>query len=44
MEKLTSIEQLRHFAEDGGKSKEEIAKIKEPRKEIVMQAKGILVL
>jgi hypothetical protein len=43
-EKLTTVEQLRHFAEDAGKSKEEIAKIKEPKKEIVMQAKGILVL
>jgi hypothetical protein len=43
-EKLTTVEQLRHFAEDAGKSKEEIAKIKEPKKEIVMQARGILVL
>lgn len=43
-EKLTSIEQLRHFAEDAGKSKAEIAKITEPKREIVIQAKGILVL
>ena len=43
-QKLTSVEQLRHFAEDAGKSKEEIAKIKEPKKEIIVQAKGILVL
>ncbi len=43
-EKVTTVEQLRHFAEDGGKSKEEIEAIKEPKKEIVIQAKGILVL
>ena len=43
-EKLTSVEQLRHFAEDAGKSKAEIAKITEPRKETLVQAKGILVL
>lgn len=43
-EKLTTVEQLRHFAEDAGKSKEEIAKITEAKKEIVVQAKGILVL
>jgi hypothetical protein len=42
--KETSVEMLRHYAEDGGKSKEEIAAIKEPKKEIVLQAKGILVL
>jgi hypothetical protein len=40
----TSVKQLRHFAEDAGKSKEEIAKIKDPKKEIVIQAAGILVL
>lgn len=43
-EKVTSAAQLRHLAEDGGKSKEEIAKIKDSKKEIVVQAKGILVL
>ncbi len=43
-EKLTTVEQLRHFAEDAGKSKDEIAKIKDPKKEIIVQAKGILVL
>jgi hypothetical protein len=42
--KETSVEMLRHYAEDAGKSKEEIAAIKEPIKEITMQAKGILVL
>jgi len=43
-EKITTVEQLRHFAEDAGKSKEEIAAITEPKKEIVLQAKGIVVL
>ncbi|MGV3595314.1 MAG: DUF4920 domain-containing protein [Sediminibacterium sp.] len=40
----TSVKQLKHYAEDAGKSKEEIAKITEPKKEIVIQAAGILVL
>ena len=43
-EKITSVEQLRHFAEDAGKSKLEIAAIKEPKKEILMQAVGIVVV
>lgn len=43
-ERVSTVEQLRHLAEDGGKSKEEIAKITEPKKEIVIQAKSILVL
>lgn len=42
--KETSIDMLRHYAEDAGKSKEEIAAIKDPKKEIVLQATGILVL
>ncbi len=42
--KETSVEQLRHFAEDAGKTKDEIAKITEPKKEIVFQATGIKVL
>ncbi len=42
--KETSVEMLKHYAEDAGKSKEEIAAIKEPKKEVVLQAKGILVL
>ncbi len=43
-EKLTTVEQLRHFAEDAGKSKKEIARITEAKREIIVQAKGILVL
>lgn len=42
--KETTVDMLRHYAEDAGKTKEEIAAIKEPKKEIVLQAKGILVL
>lgn len=42
--KETSVEQLRHFAEDAGKTAKEIAEITEPKKEIVFQATGIKVL
>ncbi len=42
--KETSIEMLRHYAEDAGKTPAEIAAIKEPKKEITMEASGILVL
>lgn len=42
--KETSLEMLRHYAEDAGKSKAEIAAIKAPKKEITMEAIGILVL
>lgn len=41
--KETSVKQLKHYAEDAGKSKEEIAKIKEPKKELIFVAKGVLV-
>lgn len=43
-EKITTVESQKHLLEDAGKSKEEIAKITKPKKEIVIQAKGILVL
>ena len=42
--KETSVAMLKHYAEDAGKSKAEIAAITEPKKEIVLQANGILVL
>lgn len=42
--KETPVDMLKHYAEDAGKSKEEIEAIKEPKKEIVLHAKGILVL
>ena len=42
--KETSVKQLKHYASDAGKSKEEIEKIKEPKREIIFVAKGVLVL
>ena len=39
-----SVKQQRHYAEDAGKSKEEINKINKPKKEIQFIAKGVLVL
>jgi hypothetical protein len=42
--KEVSVKQQRHYAEDAGKSKEEIEKIKEPKKELQFVAKGVLVL
>jgi hypothetical protein len=43
-EKQTSVAQLKHYAEDAGKSKEEIDAIKEPKTEITITAKGVLVI
>lgn len=42
--KETSVEDQKHFAEDAKKSAEEIAKITEPKKEIVFEAKGVVIL
>jgi hypothetical protein len=42
--KETSVKQLQHYAKDAGKSKEEIAKIKKPKKEVQFVANGVLVL
>jgi hypothetical protein len=42
--KTTSVEELKHYAEDAKKSKEEIEAIKEPKKEIRFIAKGIRVV
>ena len=42
--KNTSVEELRHYAEDAKKSKEEIAAITKPEKEIRLTAKGIMIL
>lgn len=42
--KETSVERLKHYAEDAGKTQEEIAKIVAPKKEMTMDAAGILVL
>ena len=40
--KETSVEELKHYAEDAGKTKEEIAKIIEPKKEFAFEANGVL--
>lgn len=40
----TSVEELKHYAEDAKKSKEEIAAITEPKEEIRLTASGILVV
>lgn len=42
--KETSVSMLKHYAEDAGKSKEEIEKIKEPKKEVIMTIKGVKVV
>lgn len=42
-EKVTSVNELRHYAEDAGKSQDEIEKITEPKKEIRFMASGIVV-
>lgn len=41
---VTSVEDLRHFAEDEGKSKEEIEAITEPVEELKFMASGVLLL
>lgn len=39
----TSVDELRHYAEDAGKSKDEIAKITEPKTELTFEANGVLI-
>lgn len=39
----TDVETLRHYAEDQGKSKEEVAAITAPKKEITFEASGALI-
>jgi hypothetical protein len=39
----TSVEDLRHYAEDAGKSKEEIEAIKEPKRELAFEATGVVI-
>jgi hypothetical protein len=41
--KTTSVAELQHYAEDAGKSKEEIAKITSPKTELAFVADGVLV-
>lgn len=40
----TSVASLKHYAADAGKSKEEIAAINEPKKDISIMADGVLVV
>lgn len=39
---VTPVDELRHYAEDAGKSKEEIAKITEPKIELKFEATGVV--
>lgn len=39
----TDVETLRHFAEDQGKSDEEVAAITEPKREITFEATGVII-
>jgi len=41
---VTSVDELRHYAEDEGKSPEEIAKITEPAEELKFMADGVIIL
>ena len=41
---ITSVDELRHLAEDAGKSKEEIEAITEPKEELKFMATGVLLL
>lgn len=40
--KEVSVDELKHYAEDAGKSEEEIAKITEPKVEMAFEATGVL--
>jgi hypothetical protein len=40
----TPVEQLKHFAEDDGKSPEEIAKINKPKTEMKFMATGVVIM
>ncbi len=41
---VTSVDELRHYAEDEGKSAEEIAAITEPEEELKFLADGVIIL
>ncbi len=41
---VTSVDELRHYAEDEGKSKEEIAAITEPVEELKFMADGVVMM
>ena len=39
----TTVDELKHYAEDAGKTEEEIAKITSPEKELAFEAEGVLI-
>ncbi|TAH17737.1 MAG: DUF4920 domain-containing protein [Cytophagales bacterium] len=39
---ITDVAALKHYAEDAGQSKEEIAKINKPKEEYTFEAKGVI--
>jgi len=41
---ITSVAQLRHYAQDAGKSKAEIEKITEPEVDVNFEARGVIVM
>lgn len=41
---VTPVDELRHYAEDAGKSKEEIEKITQPKEELKFMASGVLLV
>ena len=41
---LTSVDELKHYAEDEGLSQEEIDKITQPKEELKFMANGVIVL
>jgi hypothetical protein len=41
---VTSVEELKHYAEDEGKSAAEIAKINAPKEELKFMASGVMIL
>jgi hypothetical protein len=44
VKEVVSVENLRHFAADEGKSKEDIAKITQAKENITFEASGVLIL
>ncbi len=40
----TSVEKLRHYAKDGGKTEAEIAAITSPKEQLAFEAKGVVVM
>ena len=40
----TTVKELKHYAKDAGKSQEEIDAIKKPKKELVFEATGVILM